>query len=149
MTGLSVQYRTSKNLVNPMFWASRMADKLTFLFLLVITFHGVGDDFTFPQFQNIVSVTFMLVSFPLFGAGVYSPSIVLERSLMYREMSDGMYNTGTFLLMKMMDELIAGLISTLIITSVSWTLLSLQGNFLYLFFVYFGNLMNGISTDSV
>ena len=131
--------------MDPSFWISRTVDKFTFLFLLVLTYHGVGDDFAFPQFQNIVSVLFMLVAFPLFGAGVYAPSIVMERSLTYRELSDGMYNIGAFLLMKMVDELIAGLISTLIITAVAWKLLSLQGKYIYFFLVYFGNLMNGIS----
>ena len=104
----------------------------------------MGDNFDFPAVQNIVSVCFMLVCFPLFGAGVYAPTLVMERSLMYREMSDGMYTTAPYLLMKLVEETVTGVFSTVVITSIAWRVLALQGDYIYFVLIYFANLINGI-----
>lgn len=42
---------------------------------------------------------------PAYGAASYVPAIVLERTLYVRERADGLYLPITYLLAKMMDEL--------------------------------------------
>lgn len=109
----------------------------------------MGDDYEGAKYLNVVSILFLLAMYPAFGAGVYAPSIVIERSLLYRELDDGMYGTGVYLLMKVMEEMLIAIVASLVTTLVSWFALSLQGRFLYLFLVYFGHLMNGITAAYV
>eukprot|EP00210_Caulerpa_lentillifera_P007354 g7030.t1 len=144
-----LQYRSRKNLNDKMFWIPRLADKLVFLFLFILTYVSMGDEYDDRKYLNVVSILFLLAMYPAFGAGVYAPSIVIERPLLYRELDDGMYSTGVYLLMKIMEEMMIAIVASFVTTFISWFALSLQGNYLYVFLVYFGHLMNGITAAYV
>ena len=55
----------------------------------------------------------MWVTLPAFGATAYMPTIMLERGLFVRERNDGLYRTFTYLLAKMIEEILISVFITL------------------------------------
>eukprot|EP00210_Caulerpa_lentillifera_P002676 g2556.t1 len=140
-----LKYRSRKNFTDPSFLGPRLGDKTIFSFLIATLFWGIGDDFATDNYYNIAALLFMWCILPGFGAAAYVPSIVQERVLFYRERNDGLYRVITYLVAKMLDELIVAFIASLIFGSVVYLCTDLQCNFITFWMVYFGTLSNGIA----
>jgi len=69
------------------------------------------------------------VTLPAFGASAYMPSIVLERALFVRERNDGLYRVITYLIAKMIDELVLAVVGTLGVSLFVWFGVGLVGSF--------------------
>jgi ATP-binding cassette, subfamily G (WHITE), member 2 len=72
----------------------------------------------------------MWVTLPAFGAVAYAPSIVLERRLFYREHSDGLYRVGTYLVAKLVGELVLAAVIAVIFSAGTFYGVGYQGSFL-------------------
>lgn len=73
---------------------------------------------------------------PAYGAASYVPSIVLERSLYVRERSDGLYYPITYLLAKMVDELLVATVASVGFAAASFYAIGFQGSFALFWIVY-------------
>lgn len=140
-----IKYRSRKNFTNPTFLGPRLGDKLIFTFLIATLFQGIGNDFDADNHYNIAALLFMWCILPGFGAASYVPSIVQERVLFYRERNDGLYRVITYLVAKIIDELLVAFIASLIFGSIVYLATDLQCNFITFWMVYFGTLSNGIA----
>lgn len=140
-----LKYRSRKNFISPVFLGPRIGDKLIFTLLIATLFWGVGDDFDAENHYNIASLLFMWCTLPGFGAASYVPSIVQERVLFYRERNDGLYRVITYLVAKLIDELIVAFIASLIFGSIVYLATDLEVHFITFWMVYFGTLSNGIA----
>jgi len=139
------------------------------LFCLIIAtlYLGIGDDFSSQNHYNIAGLLFMWSSLPGFGAVAFVPTLVLgidnashstlvyfalclfsERELFYRERNDGLYRVITYLVAKLLDEIVISLILSLIFAVLVYYLTDLQLSFLIFWVVYWGCLLNGIGKSS-
>ena len=84
--GLKVllQYRTLRNYRTPEYLAAHLFDKFGFALVLLSLFWSKGDDFTMINVPVQISLIFLLVAAPAWGAVAYVPSIVLDRALFIR-----------------------------------------------------------------
>jgi ATP-binding cassette subfamily G (WHITE) protein 2 len=77
------------------------------------------------------------VTLPAFGAAAYMPALFLERGLFVRERSDGLYQVVTYLVWKVVEELmIAGVVS-LCVSLYVWFGIGFLGNFANFWLVSF------------
>eukprot|EP00210_Caulerpa_lentillifera_P006026 g5759.t1 len=140
-----LKYRSRKNFLDPGFLIPRVSDKVVFCILVCLTYQGIADDMSGTNMVNIAAAVFAIAVLPSFGAGIYTPTLVLERALFYRELDDGLYRPAIYLLARMFDEVIMALICTFIFGSIMWKIVAFQGKIVYLWAVYFGHLFNGIA----
>jgi hypothetical protein len=64
--------------------AAHLLDKFAFALVLLSLFWSKGDDFTMVNVPVQISLIFLLVGVPAWGAVAYVPSIVLDRALFIR-----------------------------------------------------------------
>lgn len=83
---------------------------------------------------------------PAFGAAAYTPALVLERPLYYRERNDGLYRSITYLCFKMFGELLLAFPVSAIVSVYVWFALQLSGLWLVYWLAYVCTLMFGIGT---
>lgn len=139
-----VKYRTSRNYRDIGWLAPRVMDKL-FMSLLILTLYlGIGNDYSSDNYINISAVLFMWTALPAYGAASYVPSLFLERSLYARERNDGLYHVITYLLAKMLDELMISVFSSLGVAAFVFYGVQFQGQFVMFWLVYFVTLSIGI-----
>lgn len=87
-----------------------------------------------PAFALRVSLTRFS---PLqYGAASYVPAIVLERRLFMRERADGLYYAITYLLAKLLDELMLATLASLPLCAASFYAISFQNSFVLFWIVY-------------
>lgn len=55
----------------------RISEKVVFTILIVITYWGIGDNFEGSNMTNTAAAIFLIVVLPVFGAGIYTPTLVL------------------------------------------------------------------------
>lgn len=138
------RYRTLKNYASAEFLGPRIGDKV-FIGLLVMTLYlGIGNNFAPDNLINIASLLVMYVIMPAFGAASYTPSLFLERALFVREKNDGLYYVITYLLSKMIEELLLAFVSSLGVTAFVFYGIRLQGSWFYFFLTYVTTLSIGI-----
>ncbi|GFR47309.1 hypothetical protein Agub_g8996 [Astrephomene gubernaculifera] len=139
-----VKYRTTKNYRDPEFLGPRIGDKILISLLIMTLYLGIGDNFSESNYVNIAAVLFMWCTMPAFGAAAYVPALVLERGLFVRERSDGLYLVVTYLLSKMVDELLLAGIASLGISAYVFYGIQLQGQWVTFWLIYYITLSNGI-----
>jgi hypothetical protein len=81
---------------------------------------------------------------PAYGAASYVPAIVLERRLYMRERADGLYYAITYLLAKLLDELIVATLASLPLCAASFYAMDLQNSFALFWVVYLMVLYIGV-----
>jgi ATP-binding cassette subfamily G (WHITE) protein 2 len=86
--------------------------------------------------QNQAAVLFMFIVLPAYGAASYVPSIVLERTLYTRERSDGLYYAITYLLAKMVDELLLATMASVVNAAATFHAIRFQGSFSLFWLIY-------------
>jgi hypothetical protein len=138
-----VKYRTPRNYRDPEFLGPRIGDKLFMTVLIWTLYWGVGADFSPKNYVNISAVLFMWIVLPAYGAASYVPAIVLERTLYTRERSDGLYYPITYLLAKMVDELLVATVASVGFAAAAFYAIDFQGSFglfwiIYLLVLYIG-----------
>lgn len=138
------RYRTLRNYSRIDYLGPRIFDKI-FVGLLIMTLYlGIGDNFSPGNLINICAVLFMFVVMPAFGAAAYTPALVLERPLFVRERSDGLYYVITYLLSKMVEELLIACLASLGVTAFVFYGIKLQGSWVFFWLTYLTTLSNGI-----
>ena len=65
--------------------------------------------------------------------------------MFYREVDNGLYRPGIYLLAKMIDEVVVAVLCTAVFSTLMWYLISFEGSIIYLWAVYFGHFFNGIA----
>ncbi len=83
------------------------------------------------------AILFMWSVMPAFGAAAYVPALSLERGLYVRERSDGLYRPITYLINKLLDEVVVAIFATLVICAAVFYGVQLQGSFWTFWFAYF------------
>jgi ABC-type multidrug transport system permease subunit len=78
----------------------------------------------------------MFIVLPAYGAASYVPAIVLERTLYTRERSDGLYLPITYLLAKMVDELLCATIASVGLAAATFFAIGFQGSFGLFWLIY-------------
>jgi hypothetical protein len=132
---------------DPQFLGPRIGDKI-FVSLLILTLYlGIGDELVPKNYINISAVLFMWCVLPAFGAAAYVPSLFLERGLYVRERNDGLYAAHTYLIAKMLDELVVAVAAAVVVSAWVFYAIQLQGSFTLFFLAYFGTLCVGISAS--
>lgn len=86
----------------------------------------------------------MWCTLPAFGAASYVPAIVLERATFVRERNDGLYRTITYLLYKIVEELIVSTILSVILSAIVFSAIELQGSYVSFWLIYWITLNTGI-----
>jgi hypothetical protein len=80
-----------------------------------------------------------------FGAAAYVPSLTLEKPLFVRERNDGLYRPITYLLSKLLDEILIAVVASLLFSLVVFYLVDLQGEFVVFWIAYLATLTCGIN----
>ena len=93
---------------------------------------------------NMSSLLFMVSTLPSFGAAGYMPSIILERGLLYRELSDGCFGILSYVLYKVIEEGVISIFPSLIAQGMIYAACSVKGSFFVFWLAYFCILQNGI-----
>eukprot|EP00210_Caulerpa_lentillifera_P004876 g4654.t1 len=140
-----IKYRSKKNLTSSSFLVPRIASRAVFVFLLTTIFHGVGNEFTTGNFANITGALFVWCALPVFSATEYIPNLMMERAVFYRERNDGLYRVITYLVGKMLDELLFAAVSSVVFCAIVWAAIDFQGSFAVFWAVYFGNQILGVA----
>uniref|UniRef100_A0A7S3VU76 ABC transporter domain-containing protein n=1 Tax=Dunaliella tertiolecta TaxID=3047 RepID=A0A7S3VU76_DUNTE len=140
-----MRYRSRKNYKDPNYLGPRIADKILISLLIMTLYLLKGDDTNESNLTNIAAVLFMWVTLPAFGAAAYIPSLVLERSLFIRERADGLYHVITYLLSKILEEVLLAAIVTAVCAGFVFYGIQLQGAWVIFWLVYFLCLINGIT----
>ncbi|CAL8464553.1 g4088 [Coccomyxa elongata] len=138
------RFRTAKNYKNGAFLGPRVGDKMIFSLLIFTLYFAIGKNFNPDNLINISAVLFMWSTLPAFGAAAYIPAIVLERPLFTRERNDGLYRVITYLVSKMLEELILAFVASLIFSCIVFYGVRLQGEWVLFWLVYLVTLSCGI-----
>ena len=131
-----IKYRTPRNYKDPEFLGPRIGDKFLMTVLQWSLYWKIGGNFDPNNFANISAVLFMFIVLPAYGAASYVPAIVLERRLYMRERADGLYYAITYLLAKLLDELIVATLASLPLCAASFYAMDLQNSFALFWVVY-------------
>ncbi len=73
------------------------------------------------------------------------PPALTERGLFVRERADGLYRTTTYLLAKIIEELLLAFLGSLVVSIMVFYAVALTGSFLTFWLSYYITLCNGIA----
>lgn len=138
-----LQYRTLQNYRSAMYMLPRLLEKLLFAAVVLSLYWGKGIDFSTLNIPVLSSLLFLMVLAPICAAMMYLPSIGVERALYIRERNDGLYRPLTYLLFKLLDELVIMGPVTLLTTAAVFYACKLQGSFVLFWLVHYATLANG------
>eukprot|EP00798_Chlamydomonas_sp_ICE-L_P008104 gene8104-1350_t len=130
------KYRTRRNYTDPGFLSIRLGDKIMTSLIIMTLFWNVGKNFDEDNLVNINGLIFIWNTLPGFSAFGYAPAIFMERGLYARERADGLYYPISYLLAKMVDEMLLLAIVCLAISAYVFFGVKFQGDF-SLFYVVF------------
>lgn len=102
-----------------------------------------GVDFSTLNIPVLSSLLFLMVLAPICAAMMYLPSMGTERALYIRERNDGLYRPLTYLLFKLLDELLLMAPVTAGTTAAVFHACKLQGSYLLFWLVHYATLANG------
>ena len=126
------------------FLGTRFGDKIVFSILILSLYWGIGDNTDAQSIQSTAALLYFVAAICGYGAAAFVPSLTLERSLYYRELSDGCYAPATYYMAKFIEEGVLATITSLIFCIVVHFGCALQGNFFLLFISYYLTTMMGI-----
>eukprot|EP00775_Hariotina_reticulata_P008880 gene8880-9058_t len=138
-----LQYRTLRNYSSPLYVAPRVLEKVLFALVVLSLYYGKGTDYSTLNIPLMASLLFLMVLAPMCSAVIYLPGMMLERALFIRERNDGLYRPVTYLVFKLLDELLLMAPVTAGTTAAVFYACSLQGSFLLFWLVHLGTLANG------
>ncbi|KAK9823026.1 hypothetical protein WJX81_000228 [Elliptochloris bilobata] len=137
-----VAYRGRRDLADfPGYLAPRVLDKLAVALLIMTLYWGVGRPAegaaAIARAINLSAALFMWTVLPGFAAAAYCPTLVEERLLFNRELSDGLYQPITYLAAKLLSEGAVALVQSLALCALTYFPLHLGGQWVLYWFVYF------------
>ncbi|CAL8472002.1 g11544 [Coccomyxa elongata] len=131
-----IKYRMASNYKDPKFLLGRIVDKLLCCLVLIILYYGLGKNAAPENLINVSSLLYMYTVLPGFAAISYMPGLVLERPLYIRERSDGLYSTVSYLLSKMVEELVVILFVSLVVSACIFYAVGFHGEYILFWLVY-------------
>ncbi|EIE18756.1 ABC family transporter: multidrug, partial [Coccomyxa subellipsoidea C-169] len=137
-------YRMGRDFRDPAYLGPRVMDKLAVALLLMSLYWHIGKRNFGPNAVNIGAALFMWTILPGFAAAAYTPTLVQERPLFYRERSDGLYKSVTYLVAKLLEEVIVALVQSLIMSCIVFFPLALAGSWSLFWYTYFQTTVIGI-----
>jgi len=141
-----VKYRTKKNYSDFTFLLPRIMDKMFIAIIMMTLYLNVGrHKHGSTLIQNVAAILFMTCATTGFVAASYIPALVLERPLFVRERNDGLFHVNTYLMSKMIDELMINSLSSLVMCMTIYCGIGLSGNFGTFWFTYFVGVATGIA----
>ena len=140
-----LKYRMARDYRDASFLGPRIADKMILSLIIMSLYWRVGADHTQSNVNNLTAVLFLWAIMPGYTASAYVPALVLERSLFVRERADGLYRPVTYLLSKMIEELVIAFFNTLVFGAVVFFPCKLAGSFPHFWAVYFTTTATGIA----
>jgi ATP-binding cassette subfamily G (WHITE) protein 2 len=139
-----LRFRMVAHYKNGEFLGTRFGDKIVFSILILSLYWGIGDNTDAQSIQSTAALLYFVAAICGYGAAAFVPSLTLERSLYYRELSDGCYAPATYYMAKFIEEGVLATITSLIFCLVVYFGCALQGNFFLLFVSYYLTTMMGI-----
>ena len=140
-----LKYRMARDYRDASFLGPRIADKAVLSLIIMSLYWRVGADHSQSNVNNLTAVLFLWAIMPGYTASAYVPALVLERSLFVRERADGLYRPVTYLLSKMIEELVIAFFNTLVFGAVVFFPCKLAGSFPHFWAVYFTTTATGIA----
>lgn len=140
-----LKYRMARDYRDASFLGPRIADKMILSLIIMSLYWRVGADHSQSNVNNLTAVLFLWAIMPGYTASAYVPALVLERSLFVRERADGLYRPVTYLLSKMIEELVIAFVNTLVFGAVVFFPCKLAGSFPHFWAVYFTTTATGIA----
>lgn len=134
------QFRGAASLKRGQHLGPRIADKLLTVFLICTLFWGLGNDSDALSVTPVAAVLFMWVITAAYGSMAALPSLVLERPVYIREVSDGLFSPLTFLLYKASEEELVALLASIPYSLLVYYLVRLQGSFALFWLVWFATI---------
>ncbi|KAK9904972.1 hypothetical protein WJX75_006687 [Coccomyxa subellipsoidea] len=139
-----LKYRMGRDFRDPAYLGPRVMDKLAVALLLMTLYWHIGKRNFGPNAVNIGAALFMWTILPGFAAAAYTPTLVQERPIFYRERSDGLYKAVTYLVAKLLEEVIVALVQSLIMSCIVFFPLELAGSWALFWYTYFQTTVIGI-----
>ncbi|CAL8464409.1 g3944 [Coccomyxa elongata] len=139
-----LKYRMWRDFRDPAYLGPRVLDKLAVALLLMTLYWHIGKSNFGPNAVNIGAALFMWTILPGFAAAAYTPTLVQERPLFYRERSDGLYMPLTYLVAKVLEEVIVALVQSLVMSCIVFFPLELSGSWVLFWLTYFITTVVGI-----
>mmetsp|Transcript_19576 Transcript_19576/g.37759 ORF Transcript_19576/g.37759 Transcript_19576/m.37759 type:complete len:449 (+) Transcript_19576:102-1448(+) len=99
-----LRYRGLSNYTDGQYLGQRLGDKVLFSLILMSLYWQQGDSSSVRNLMNTSQLLLMMVILPSYGAAVYVPTLVLDRPLFFREYSDGCYHVLSYLVSKLVEE---------------------------------------------
>lgn len=100
-------------------------------------------DFSTLNIPVLSSLLFLMVLAPMCAAMIYLPTMGTERALYIRERNDGLYRPLTYLVFKLLDELLMMGPVTAGTSAAVFYACKLQGSWLLFWLVHYATLANG------
>ncbi|KAK9823062.1 hypothetical protein WJX81_005585 [Elliptochloris bilobata] len=130
------KWRATRDFADPQFLGPRIMDKVVLALIIMTLYWKIGDNRALSNYSNLTAVLFLWTILPGYAATAFIPTIVLERPLFVRERNDGLYRPITYLVFKMMEELIIVLCNSLVLSAVVFYPLKLSGDFTLFWLVF-------------
>ncbi|KAK9845354.1 hypothetical protein WJX81_004187 [Elliptochloris bilobata] len=140
-----LKYRSRNNYVCGNYLFGRLFDKTCFAFLTATFYWRTGAVMNSTNAPNLAGLLFMWAILPAYGAGPYLPAIVLERPVYVREISDGLYTAFTYLLYKMIEELVMAVLMSIAFALPVYYICDLHGSFFLVWLIWLVSLADGIA----
>jgi ABC-type multidrug transport system ATPase subunit len=138
-------YRTSANFRDSTFLGARLTEKAVQGFIIATLYAGVGGKEDRTALIDTAAMLFVASILPAFGAAAYIPAISGEKRTTYREFDDALFTPLSYLIFKILEEMLVAAIAAVIFTLLLFYPLELDGNYGLVFLVYFTVLLIGIT----
>jgi len=122
-------YRTGSRYRDLHFLAARFGDKIGLAVVFVSLYWKIGAETELASVQSTCGIFFFLVGMCGFTATGFLPALVLERALFYRERADGLYNSVTYYVAKLIEEAVMSIVIIFLFSLALYSGLDLHGSF--------------------
>jgi len=122
-------YRTGTRYRDLNFLGARFGEKIALGVVFAGLFWQVGTKTDLGSVHSMCGAMFFLVVMCGLSAVPLLPTLVQERALFYRERADGLYNSITFYLSKLLEEAIISVVVILLFSTALYFSLALEGSF--------------------
>lgn len=140
-----LKHRLKADYRMPSYIFPRIGVKILFAVVILTLFWGIGKDLSeSASYQeklsrpiSIATSLFMWGILPAFGSVSVIPILFQERSLFFIEKKAGYYNASSYLIAKIVEEIILDIVASTALSCAVWFSLQLRGSWLLFFLVYF------------
>lgn len=137
-------HRTLASWMSSTFLGPRIGEKVFASLLLTGIYYDIGQSSNPKDIQSTAGGLYFIVAQCAYGAAAFTPSLVLDRPVFYREIADGFYSPTAYYIAKATQEGTTAVLTSLLFCTITYLSLSLQGQFLVYFVVHYLTSMIGI-----